>query len=70
MSFYENLVLQTQMNYSKHHKVYASGKTPVKLSQRKQLPYSEKIQAFAERVREAGPYRSGRRLRPVGCGRR
>ena len=53
MSFYENLVLQTQMNYSKHRKVYTSGKTPVKLTERKPLPYGGQIQAFARRVREA-----------------
>ena len=29
MSFYENLVTQTQMNYSKYYHVYASGSTPV-----------------------------------------
>lgn len=27
MSFYENLVTQTQMNYSRYYTVYASGRT-------------------------------------------
>ena len=53
MSFYENLVLQTQMNYAKYRRVYASGKTPVKLSRREPLPYGEQIQAFAGKVKEA-----------------
>lgn len=34
MSFYEDLVMQSQMNYSKYYGVYKSGKTPIKLSQR------------------------------------
>ena len=45
MSFYENLVLQTQMNYAKYRRVYASGKTPVKLSRRVPLPYGVQRQA-------------------------
>ncbi len=47
MSFYEDLVLQTQMVYSGYRDVYASGKTPVRLSQRKPLPYNEQIDLAA-----------------------
>ena len=34
MSMYENLVMQTQMNYSRYYGRYAAGKTPVRLSDR------------------------------------
>lgn len=53
MSMYENLVMQTQINYSRYYGVYAAGKTPVKLSSRKPLPYERQIEEFARRVREA-----------------
>ena len=53
MSFYENLVLQTQINYSRHRSVYASKKTPVRLSQRSPLPYDEQIHEFVRRIEEA-----------------
>ena len=41
MSFYENLVLQTQMNDSRYRSVYGAGKTPVKRSQRKPMSYAK-----------------------------
>lgn len=53
MSIYENLVMQTQMNYSRYYSIYAAGKTAVKLSERKPLPYCEQIQEFVKRVQEA-----------------
>lgn len=53
MSLYENLVTQTQMNYSNHYSLYASGKTPYQLSDKKPLPYSEQIRRFAKEVRDA-----------------
>lgn len=53
MSFYENLVLQTQVNYTRYRSVYASKRTAVKLSRRESLPYSEQIREFVRRVREA-----------------
>ena len=28
MNFYDDLVMQTQMNYSRHYPIYASGSTP------------------------------------------
>ena len=41
MSMYENLVMQTQMNYSRYYGRYAAGKTPVRLSDREALPYEK-----------------------------
>ena len=40
MSFYEDLVMQTQMNYSKYYHVYASGSTPYQLSDKRPIPVS------------------------------
>ena len=52
MSCYENLVMKTQMNYSRHYSTYASGGTAVVLSKQKPLPYEEQIQEFVRRVPE------------------
>ena len=38
MTFYEELVMQTQMNFSKYYGMYASGKTPYILTEKKPLP--------------------------------
>lgn len=53
MSMYENLVMQTQMNYSRYYGVYASGGTPVKLSQKEPLPYARQLDIFASKIKEA-----------------
>ncbi len=53
MTFYEDLVIQTQMNFSRYNSVYAMGGTPVKLSTKHALPYEEQIRRFAEEVAEA-----------------
>lgn len=53
MSCYENLVMKTQMNYSRHYSTYASGGTAVVLSKQKPLSYEEQIQEFTRRVQEA-----------------
>lgn len=53
MSLYENLVTHTQMNYSRHYSLYASGQTPYELSQKKALSYEEQIREFARQVQEA-----------------
>ena len=37
MSFYEDLVMRTQMNYNRYYGVYASGGTPYALSENKPL---------------------------------
>lgn len=50
---YEQLVIQTQMNYSQYYGVYATGGTAVKLTDKKPLPYEEQIQLFAQKIKEA-----------------
>ena len=35
MTFYENLVMRTQMNYSRYYSLYAAGKTPYQLTDKK-----------------------------------
>ena len=37
MTFYENLVMQTQMNYSRYYGLYAEGKTPYSLSEKRRF---------------------------------
>ena len=54
MSCYENLVMKTQMNYSRHYSTYASGGTAVVLSKQKPLSYEEQIQEFV-RIRKVKP---------------
>lgn len=53
MSMYENLVMQTQMNYSRYYGVYAAGKTAVKLSEKKPMPYAEQITEFVRKIEQA-----------------
>ena len=53
MSMYENLVMQTQMNYSRYYGTYAVGKTPVRLSDREALPYEKQIEKLIEKIKEA-----------------
>ena len=53
MNFYDDLVMQTQMNYSKYHPIYASGSTPYQLTDKKPLPYSEQINRLIQEVKEA-----------------
>ena len=48
MNCYENLVMKTQMNYSRHYSTYASGGTAVVLSKQKPLSYEEQIQEFVD----------------------
>ena len=65
MSFYEDLVMQTQMNYSKYYHVYASGGTPYQLADKKPLPYKEQIKRLTQEIRDADCCGGGRGLRPV-----
>lgn len=53
MSFYENLVMQTQMNYSRYYSLYAAGKTPYVLSEKPALPYEEQIRRLVREIEEA-----------------
>ena len=52
MSLYENLVMQTQMNYSRYYGTYLSGRAPYKMSEKK-VPYEEQLNLFAQKVKEA-----------------
>lgn len=53
MSFYEDLVMQTQMNYSRYYRVYAAGNTPYELSRKPARPYSEQVAALVKQIRDA-----------------
>ena len=53
MSFYEDLVMQTQMNYQRYYGVYAQGGTPYELAEPSGRSYEEQIVLFAQKVREA-----------------
>ena len=53
MTFYENLVMQTQMNYSRYYGLYAEGKTPYSLSEKPELPYEEQIERLVGEIKEA-----------------
>lgn len=53
MSFYEDLVTQTQMNYSQYYNIYASGKSPYVMSEKPQLPYQEQIERLVREIKEA-----------------
>ena len=53
MSYYENLVMQTQMNYSRYYGVYRAGKTPYALSEKPALPYEEQIHRLVREIDEA-----------------
>ncbi|PMB83093.1 NAD-dependent protein deacetylase [Limosilactobacillus pontis] len=52
-SLYEQLVMQTQMNYSQYYGVYANGGTPVKLTEHHPLAYDQQVKSFAEKVKTA-----------------
>ena len=49
MSMYEELVIQTQMNYSRYYEQYQRGKTAVRLSEKEPPSYKEQIPQFADR---------------------
>lgn len=53
MSFYENLVMKTQMNFSRYYDIYASGRTPWPLTKKNPPAYHEQIRMMAEQIREA-----------------
>lgn len=52
VSYYEQLVMKTQENYSRYYGLYAAGKTPIKLSQKEFPSYEEQIRMFAQKVKE------------------
>ena len=53
MTSYENLVMQTQLNYSRYYSVYAQGGTPYRLSHTMKPSYEEQIENFAHKVEAA-----------------
>lgn len=53
MSFYENLVMETQMNYSIYYSLYAAGKTPYALSEKLAFLYEEQIDRLVKEIEEA-----------------
>ena len=53
MSFYEDFVMQTQMNYSKYYHIYASGGTPYQLADKKPLPYKERVKQLVQEIKDA-----------------
>lgn len=53
MSFYENLVMRSQMNYSRNYGTYAMGGTPYEISKRSALSYEEQIKRLAKEVEQA-----------------
>lgn len=52
-SIYEDLVMQTQMNYQNHFQAYAQKSTPVLLTEKQPLPYEEQVKIFADKIKEA-----------------
>lgn len=53
MTFYEQLVTETQMNYSRYYGVYASGGTPYELSKKDPGSYEDQIKKFTQYVKDA-----------------
>lgn len=53
MSFYENLVTQTQMNFERYHAVYAQGGAPYELAGPSPLTYDEQVERLAREIEEA-----------------
>lgn len=53
MSFYDNLVMQAQINYQQYHSVYAAGHTPYRLADQKSLSYEQQIARLVREIQEA-----------------
>lgn len=53
MTFYEELVIQTQRNYEQYYGVYARGGVPYELADPSPLSYDEQIDLFARKVQDA-----------------
>ena len=52
MSFYEDLVMQTQMNFQKYYGIYRRGGTPYELAGPSKLSMDEKIDRLVQEIRE------------------
>lgn len=70
MRFYEDLVMQTQMDYSRHYNLYASGRIPYALVKKPEIPYEEQIGPAGGGNRRSGLCPGRRSLRSLGGGRR
>lgn len=53
MTFYEDLVTQTQMNYERYYAVYARGGAPYELAGPSPLSYDEQVERLVREVEEA-----------------
>ncbi len=53
MSFYEELVNQTQMNYSYYYSLYRQGKTAYPLTKKMPLPYEKQLEILLQKISEA-----------------
>ncbi len=53
MSFYEELVHQTQMHYSYNYRVYSQGQTVYPLTKREQPSYQQQLQILLKKIEEA-----------------
>lgn len=53
MTFYEDLVTQTQMNYQQYYATYAAGHTPYVLTDKKPLPYDKQIAQLVREIQDA-----------------
>ena len=53
MSFYKDLVMQTQMNFQKYYGIYRRGGTPYKLAGPSKLSMDEKIDRLVQEIRDA-----------------
>ena len=53
MSLYEELVTQTQMNYQRYYGLYASGRIPYELTDKKPQSYKEQISRLVQEIRDA-----------------
>lgn len=53
MTFYENLVMQTQQNYSLYYHLYQQGGSPYKMSSRPKPEWKEQIHQMATAISEA-----------------
>lgn len=52
MSFYEDLVTQTQMNFERYYSVYARGGVPYELADPSPLSYGERIERLVREIDE------------------
>ncbi len=53
MNFYEELVNQTQMNYSYYYSIYRQGKTVYPLTKKTPLPYEKQLEILLQKISEA-----------------